>query len=47
MEGPWCYLDDVVRDPLELEKGMVKIPDDPGLGVIIDEEKVARYRIDF
>ena len=47
MEGPWCYVDDVVRDPLELEKGMVKIPDDPGLGVIIDEEKVARYRIDF
>ncbi len=47
MEGPWCYVDDVVRDPLELAQGMVKVPDGPGLGVIIDEEKVARYRIDF
>jgi L-alanine-DL-glutamate epimerase-like enolase superfamily enzyme len=47
MEGPWCYVDDVARDPLELAQGMVKIPDGPGLGVIIDEEKVARYRIDF
>jgi len=47
MEGPWCYVDDVVKDPLELAQGMVKVPDDPGLGVIIDEEKVARYRIDF
>ena len=47
MEGPWCYIDDVVKAPLKLEKGKVKVPDAPGLGVTIDEEKVARYRIDF
>jgi len=47
MEGPWCYVDDVVKTPMHIEAGMVKIPEDPGLGVIIDEEKVARYRVDF
>jgi muconate cycloisomerase len=47
MEGPWCYVDDVVKDPMDIKDGMVKIPDGPGLGVIIDEDRVARYRIDF
>jgi len=47
MEGPWCYVDDVVRDPMDMAAGMVKIPEGPGIGVIIDEEKVARYRVDF
>ena len=40
-------VDDVVRDPMDMEEGMVKIPEGPGIGVVIDEEKVARYRVDF
>jgi len=47
MEGPWCYIDDIVKDRMDIEKGMIKIPDGPGLGVTLDEEKVARYRIDY
>jgi len=34
--------DDVVKTPMHIEAGMVKIPEDPSLGVIIGEEKVAR-----
>ena len=47
MEGPWCYVDDVVKKLMKIEKGMIEIPDGPGFGVTIDEEKIARYRIDF
>ena len=47
MEGPWCYVDDVVRNPLDLERGRVKVPQTPGLGVDILEEKIKRYQIDF
>ena len=47
MEGPWCYVDDVVRTPLELSRGMVTVPTGSGLGIAIDEEKLARYRIEF
>ena len=47
MEGPWCYADDVVEGSLDIVKGAVRIPEGPGLGVIIDEEKVDRYRVDF
>ena len=47
MEGPWCYIDDVVKDLMETEKGVIKIPEGPGIGVTIDEEKVNRYKIDF
>ena len=47
MEGPWCYEDDVVTSQMDLKDGMVKIPDGGGIGVTIDVEKVARYRIGF
>ncbi|THB72633.1 MAG: hypothetical protein D3926_25185 [Desulfobacteraceae bacterium] len=47
MEGPVCYIDDVVETPMEIEDGMLKIPDGPGFGISIDDEKVSRYRIAF
>ena len=47
MEGPRCYVDDVVTDTLDITRGSIEIPRKPGLGVVIDEEKVARYRVDF
>jgi muconate cycloisomerase len=40
------YLEeDIVRTPLLLRNGLVKLPATPGLGVDIDEDAVARYRV--
>jgi len=47
MEGPWCYVDDIVKDPMGMEEGLLKIPEGPGFSVIVGEEKVDCYRIDF
>jgi len=44
---PWCYMDDIVTNPLEMENGWVKAPNGPGLGVSVDEAKVAHYQVDF
>lgn len=34
--------DDVIRDPpLEISDGAIDVPDDPGLGVELDEDRVA------
>jgi glucarate dehydratase len=38
---PW-EADDVVADPLEFEDGHVEVPDDPGLGVDLDEDELWR-----
>ena len=37
------YLDDVIREPLRFENGRLYVPDGPGLGVDVDERKLARY----
>lgn len=39
------YKDDIVADPFELVDGAVRVPDKPGLGVELDDEKVERYRL--
>ena len=44
---PWCYVDDIVTNPLEMKNGAVKLPNGPGLGVCVDEAKVAHYRVDL
>jgi len=44
---PWQYVDDVVTTPIVMEGGAVKLSQGQGLGVIIDEDKVTRYRVDF
>jgi muconate cycloisomerase len=38
------YLDDVIREPLGYEDGCLLVPEGPGLGVEIDEAKIAKYR---
>jgi D-galactarolactone cycloisomerase len=38
--------DDLLVDRLKLTGGSINIPDDPGLGVEIDEEVLDRYRVD-
>lgn len=35
----------VVRDPLELEDGFVRVPPTPGLGIVLDEERLAHVRV--
>lgn len=42
--GPRWLLDDLVKQPLKIKDGFIHIPDKPGLGVEIDEEKVEKYR---
>jgi muconate cycloisomerase len=39
------YLDDIIRQPFRLDKGVLHAPDGPGLGVEVDEAKIAKYRI--
>jgi muconate cycloisomerase len=43
--GPFYYEDDIVREPLPITPGEARANTKPGLGVELDEEKVARYRV--
>jgi len=43
---PFLIEDDVITQPLEHSIKGVKVPEGPGLGVCIDEEKLERYRTD-
>jgi muconate cycloisomerase len=43
--GPFFYEDDVVREPLPIAPGQAGANGRPGLGVELDEEKVAKYRV--
>ena len=40
------YKDDIVTEPFAFVDGAVKVPQGPGLGVELDQEKVERYRLD-
>jgi muconate cycloisomerase len=40
------YLDDIIRQPFHYGNGSLRVPDGPGLGVEIDEERLAKYRTD-
>lgn len=39
------YRDDVIASPLRFEDGALLVPDGPGLGVEVDEEKVRHYAL--
>jgi muconate cycloisomerase len=41
------YVDDIVTDPFLYRDGALRVPDGPGLGVTIDEDKVGRYRVEW
>jgi len=43
--GPFYYDSDLLVEPLSLEGGSVKPSERPGLGVELDEDKLAHYRI--
>jgi muconate cycloisomerase len=36
--------DDIVKAPITVVDGHIVTPEGPGLGVTVDEEKLARYR---
>ena len=38
--------DDIVENPIQPVDGEVPVPDGPGLGVTLDEEKLAKYRVE-
>ena len=37
--------DDLIRAPLVIADGPLRVPEGPGLGVELDEEAVERYRV--
>ncbi|ROZ42803.1 chloromuconate cycloisomerase [Rhodococcus sp. WS3] len=41
--GPMLLSDDIVVDPVVFKNGLLHLPSGPGLGVELDEQKVARY----
>jgi len=42
--GGIYYTDDLIVAPFELKDGAIKVPDGPGMGIDVDEAKVAKYR---
>lgn len=39
--------DEVVTEPVRIQDGMVRVPDAPGFGIEIDEERLRRYGQDY
>ncbi len=40
------YLDDIISEPFRYEDGAVLVPQGPGLGVRVDESKLAKYSVE-
>ena len=38
---------DIVKSPLKVDKGYIRVPEGPGLGVELDEDKLAQFRADL
>ncbi|CAN5781833.1 enolase C-terminal domain-like protein [soil metagenome] len=43
--GETLRIDDLIEEPLAISDGHVRVPEGPGLGVTLDEDAVARYRV--
>ncbi len=43
--GETLRVDDLIREPLVIADGHVRVPEGPGLGVELDEDAVDRYRV--
>jgi len=39
-----AYEDDLIAQPLDVQRGFMRIPEGPGLGVELDEDSVTRYQ---
>ncbi|WP_137290627.1 mandelate racemase/muconate lactonizing enzyme family protein [Natronorubrum halophilum] len=42
----YAWEDDVIEEPFEIDNGAIAVPDEPGLGITVDEDRAAEYRID-
>lgn len=38
-------VDDIITPLHRIERGFLEVPDGPGLGVVVDEQKLAKYRV--
>ena len=38
------YSDDLIAAPMDYSAGEIRVPDSPGMGIDVDEDKVAKYR---
>src|SRR5205823_5472318 len=38
-------VDDIITPLLRIERGTLEVPEGPGLGVVVDEKKVAKYQV--
>ncbi len=43
--GETLRVDDLIREPLAIADGHVRVPEGPGLGIELDEDAVDRYRV--
>ena len=41
----YLMIDDLIREPLKVENGDILVPHGPGLGIDVDWDAVARYRL--
>jgi len=41
----YAWEDDILAEPLTIEDGSIEVPDGPGLGIDVDEDKIEAYRI--
>jgi muconate cycloisomerase len=39
------YTDDLICDPMIFEDGAILLPDGPGMGIEVDEEKILKYQV--
>ena len=39
------YMDDIIKKPFEYEDGCLIVPDGPGLGIEVDQEKLKKYLV--
>ena len=40
------YTDPLIKEPLEVVGGYIRVPEKPGIGVEFDEDAIAKYRVD-
>ena len=45
--GPLKTSDDIVTHKIDMTSGSIALPDGPGLGVVLDDAKIERYRFDW
>jgi len=43
--GPTLYEEEILKEPLDIRDGMLHLTDDPGLGIVVDERQLERFKI--